>query len=408
MLLQQTRELHHIQYTLLRPLDFSGIRPHAAQAASQAAKGRILTGQQLVSISQTLNTARNIRRHIDGITTENPNLLDALPRLVSSFRTWPEVQSEIRRCIDEFGEVQETADGALRDLRGQMRATDSEIRKQLNAIMTRYSDAIQDRVITVRYDRFVIPVKMGRKGSFKSGVVHDASASGNTAYIEPASVRRMNDRRRQLAAMEKARVRAILKRLSEKVVAPIVQDVFNLEKVIGVLDAGVGRASFSKMLDCVDVVFDNDRPLRLRGVRHPLLSCKAMADTRKEEGLEECDWKTRVVASDYILPKDVRCVCITGPNTGGKTISLKALGISVLMAKAGMFVPASAEWNSAARIPYFDKVLADIGDDQSLVQSLSTFSGHVRRIKSILASSTGKSLVLLDEIGSGTVSLGDV
>lgn len=451
-LLAETREVSLLEYALCKPLNFSGVHD-VAPLVQLAEKGKMLTGKQLISVAETLRAARNIRRHIEAAVppgaSAHPEDLSILKEMVSTFRTWPDAERDISRCIDDFGDVVDSADPELRGIRNSLREALSEVRAQLNGIMSRHAEAIQDRVITQRYDRFVIPVKMSRKADFRRGTVHDASASGSTAYIEPASVRPLNDRLRELAARERARVNAILRRLSGDVVAPIADDICNLGHVLAQLDAAAARARCSHSLDAIDVVFDDTKPLKLLGARHPLLSWKAKAEAqarqsdstardtsalsgqRKDETRfvktrSEPEWKSAVIPSSYVLDDDVRCVCVTGPNTGGKTLSLKTLGTCVLMAKAGLFVPAKSpsflqimarenrldtavnkddeeEELDTARIPFFDSVLADIGDDQSLVQSLSTFSGHVRRIKRILAASTPRTLVLLDEIGSGTV-----
>lgn len=310
----------------------------------------------------------------------------------------------------------DTFDPPLRQIRADIRATSADVSARLNRIMGSHAEAMQERVITMRYDRFVIPVKTPRKVIFKRSVVHDVSASRGTTYLEPAAVRHLNDRLRMLAAKERARINKVLRELSD-LVAPLRHDVTHLCDVICELDVATAKASASHELGAVDVQFDNSKPLQLLGVRHPLLSWRAMTRTQSTEQQsssgqtaewEEPLWKREVVPTNYQLPDDVRSVCVTGPNTGGKTLALKSLGVSVLMAKAGMCVPGVLQKNGYedqvyARIPYFDNVLADIGDDQSLVQSLSTFSGHVERIKRILAASTSDSLVLLDEIGSGTV-----
>lgn len=433
LLLAETRELHHLEFQRCKPLSFAGIHD-VSDLVRFAAKGGVLKGKELVRVAGTLRGARAMRRQVDVVVADGAEL-PILKGLVSTFRTWPEVEGEIMCCLDETGDVLESADVELRGIRLGLKEGFAEVRAMLNQIMARQADAIQDRLITQRYDRFVIPVKVSRKGEFRRGVVHDFSSTGSTAYIEPAAVRPINDRLRTLAAQEKARVNAILRRLSVEVVAPATEDICSLATVLGQIDAAAARARCSMSLDAVDVVFDDSKPLKLLGARHPLLLWKAMAEVRRagqvEDGRrEERDpaWKKMVVPSSYVLGEDVRCVCVTGPNTGGKTLSLKTLGTCVLMAKAGMFVPAKRPSSVAtmaresgldierdeqqeledmktARIPYFDSVLADIGDDQSLVQSLSTFSGHVQRIKRILAASTSKTLVLLDEIGSGTVSL---
>lgn len=413
-LLQHTRALHYMYFTLLKPIDFHGVFSVAA-LVHQAAKGALLTGAQLRQIADTLSAARRIRRTIDAIDDDR---LLILQQLVSELRTYPDIDTRINALIDDFGQVVDTFDPPLRRIRADMRTTSSDITAQLNELMSRYADAMQERVVTMRYDRFVVPVKTHRKGIFKRAIVHDVSASGLTTYMEPASVRRLNDRMRQLAAQERARVNQVLRELCE-LVAPIQHDMSTLCDIISQLDIAAAKARASHELDAIDVQFDNERPLHLLGVRHPLLSWQAMTQHHHESETQQADddlaahgpkWKASVVPTSYVLSDDIRCVCVTGPNTGGKTLALKTLGVTVLLAKIGMFVPGTrqtavgdGEHSSAATIPYFENVLADIGDDQSLVQSLSTFSGHVQRIKRILASSTPNSLVLLDEIGSGTV-----
>eukprot|EP00177_Eucheuma_denticulatum_P003030 GFKZ01005451.1.p1 GENE.GFKZ01005451.1~~GFKZ01005451.1.p1 ORF type:complete len:980 (-),score=152.46 GFKZ01005451.1:2475-5414(-) len=442
-LLSQTREIHYLEVTLQKPIPFAGV-DDILSLVQLASKGKLLTGKELVSIAQTLAAARAVRRHIEAAATDGgtdacPSVsqLPCLKAMVAPFRTWPEKELEIMRCLDDFGDVTEAADPELREVRLQLRQSLSDVRAKMQDLMARHSDAIQERVIMQRYDRFVLAVKMSRKGEFRRGIVHDASSTGSTAYIEPASVKPLNDRMRQLAAKEKARVNAVLKRLSSVVVAPILEDVTIIGKILAEMDIAAARARTSYELGAVDVVFDDDRPLKLLGARHPLLVWKAMEeekygtegnsrgsiDAGDHETSQEPSWEQSVVPSSYELDENVRCICVTGPNTGGKTLTLKTLGICVLMAKAGLFVPAKAPFavsklpgeldptsssytpqdsHSKARLPYFDGVLADIGDDQSLVQSLSTFSGHVMRIKRIMAMSTPRTLVLLDEIGSGT------
>lgn len=455
-LLSQTREVHYLEYQLHQPLSFSGVHD-ATTLVNLAEKGKILTGKELVAVAHTLAAARAIRRHIESAAIDMPDpkhpaQLTSLKEMIAPFRTWPEKEKEIVRCLDDFGEVTSAADPQLATVRAALRHAFDEARAKLNDIMAKHADAIQERVLMQRYDRFVIAVKMSRKGDFRRSIVHDVSSTGSTAYIEPASVKPLNDRLRELVAKEKARVNAVLRKLSSEIVAPIAEDVRRIGNTLAQIDAAAAKARCSYALGAVDVVFDNEKPLKLLGARHPLLVWKAMDDERYSEGGPEGEsdvrrtiersandfandlgdglfkeplWKTSVIPSSYHLNKHVRCVCVTGPNTGGKTLCLKTLGTCVLMAKAGLFVPAKApstfakltrehgltnsepadaELEDSATIPYFDAILADIGDDQSLVQSLSTFSGHVRRIKRILAASSPQTLVLLDEIGSGTVS----
>lgn len=512
-LLALTRDAYRLEYVLAKPLRFAGVEDIAGEVR-MAAKGAALDGKVLVKVADTLRAARLVRRHVEaanaggaeeedmsegeggagggrslngmdardramlramraatesGSGSGGGQRLPALAALVTEVRSWPDVEAEIRETVDDFGDVFDSCDSQLAGLRRGIKDVNAAIREKLMAAMAANSDAIQDRVITTRFDRFVIPVKMSHKAKFSKGIVHDVSATGATAYIEPHAVRGLNDKLRELGSREKARCLTVLRKLSTEVVAQTVDDVDHLSSVLAIADAACARARASRSLNGVDVVFDDDAQVSLRAARHPLLSWQAMQAEAAEirsagkaaEGEEigggggrprVMSWKERVVPSDYVVNDGIRCVCVTGPNTGGKTISLKTLGISVLMAKAGMFVPAegggrtnadkssdaavaakaakalrstavtSRRWPQRAefvdghedddddsgadddivRMPYFDNVLADIGDDQSLVQSLSTFSGHIERIKRILMRTTKKSLVLFDEIGSGT------
>lgn len=425
-LLNQTREMRRLEQMLAQPLEF---RPASdvTYVSNLASKGRVLTAVELLSIAQTLSVGRVVRKQI--VSTEE-DVFPTLHAIVSPLKTVFAAEKEILRCIDEYAEIVESADDSLSNVRGGMRAATNEARAILSSLMTRNSDAIQDRLITTRYDRFVIPVKVSHKARFRSCVVHDTSTTGQTVYIEPSSVRPINDRLKQLVSKERAIIQAILQRLSHKVVAPVADDIVAVCRAIATLDAAAARAHASDSLRAVDVVFSRGATLDLPAARHPLLmwaatSSSKFSDKSDSDGCnsDEPAWKRKVVPSTYAPPEGVRCVCVTGPNTGGKTLSLKTLGICALMAKAGLFIPAevplslqnlfSGEASPNAdeahvTIPYFDKVLADIGDDQSLVQSLSTFSGHVRRIKRILTESTPQTLVLLDEIGSGTVRLSNI
>lgn len=425
-LLQQTREIRHLEHVITFPLEFSPARD-VKHLADFAVKGRTLTAADLLTIAKTLAVGRIIRKHI---VSADPDTFSTLHNLASPLKTSFAAEKEILRCIDEYGDVVDAADDALRNVRGGIRAATAEARTTLTELMNRHSDAIQDRLITSRYDRYVIPVKVSHKAKFRSCVIHDTSATGQTVYLEPAAVRSINDRLKQFVSKEKAIIHAILRKLSLEVVAPVASDIAALCGVIATLDAAAARAHASDSLHAVDVIFSESSSLNLPAARHPLLmwatvdaAMGANYGSRSngiETGESMSPWKGRVVPSTYAPPQGVRCVCVTGPNTGGKTLSLKTLGVCALMARAGLFIPSDippsleallSDFSSSKRvdeahvtIPYFDKVLADIGDDQSLVQSLSTFSGHVRRIKRILGASTSQSLVLLDEIGSGTVS----
>jgi DNA mismatch repair protein MutS2 len=352
-------------------------------ALERVERGGVLSGEELIQIATTLGTARRLRRLIDE--------QEHLPRLqewVSSLRTYPELEQEIFRCLDEHGEVRDSASPALADLRRQHRLFRSQIQERLQEVMSQCPQALQDTLIGQRQGRFVLMVKATHRDLIR-GLVHDSSASGATLYVEPYAVVELGNRLRETEARLRAEEERILAALSAQVGA-VAADLEHLQAVMVRLEVALARARYSLWLE-------GNRPqfvaggLRLRRVRHPLLWWQARQEGK---GLE-------VVPIDFTLPESIRAVVITGPNTGGKTVALKTLGLLVLMAKAGIFLPAQ----DPPQLPWFDGVYADIGDEQSLEQNLSTFSGHIHRISRIvqaLQSSPAPALVLLDEVGAGT------
>ena len=234
----------------------------------------------------------------------------------------------------------------------------------------------------------MIPVKAPQKDAIP-GIVHDTSTSGATLYVEPHATVELNNRLRQLTRQEQTEVERILRQLTQQV-AEVHDDLHRLLMILTQLDLATARARYSYWLGANRPRFIDRHggdPITLRQLRHPLL----LWQQHHEQG-------PAVVPIDGVIPAHIQAVVITGPNTGGKTVTLKTLGLAMLMAKAGLFVPAQ----EPVELPWFDQVLADIGDEQSLQQSLSTFSGHVRRIQTIVEVATAQSLVLLDEVGAGT------
>jgi DNA mismatch repair protein MutS2 len=333
-------------------------------------------------IATTLSTARQLRRTVDRF----PELVN-LNGLVSDLRTFPELEQEIHHCIDDQGDVTDRASEKLRGIRDRTQQSRQQVQKLLQGILQRKSGALQELLITQRSDRFVVPVKAAQKDAIP-GIVHDTSASGVTLYIEPQSTISLNNQIRQLARQEQEESERVRRALSEKVAA-VQPDLEVLLDIVTQLDLASARARYSLWLDGNPPTFvePSERTLTLRQLRHPLL----LWQQKHEQGME-------VVPIDVTVRSQTTVVAITGPNTGGKTVTLKNIGLAVLMAKAGLFVPA----RDPVELPWFDRVLADIGDEQSLQQSLSTFSGHVRRIQAMVETLTPQSLVLLDEVGAGT------
>ncbi len=382
-LLTQTKEVYHLETALTTSLSFEGIHD-IGDSLERAQLHGILSCEELLAIATTLAGMRNLRRMIDS----QPDI-PVLKALVEDLRTYPELEQDIHHCIDERAEVADRASPQLGAIRGQLKQVRDRIYQTLQQIMQRQSGAVQQQLITQRSDRFVIPVKAPQKDSIP-GIVHDSSTTGATLYIEPNAIVEMNNRLRVLLRQEKAEEEAILRALTEKVAA-VNEDLERLLAIATTLDLATARARYSYWLKANPPRFIHRSAaevINLRQLRHPLL----VWQHEHEQGM------VAVVPIDLIIAPHIRVVAITGPNTGGKTVTLKTLGLAALMAKIGLFIPA----REPVELPWFDQVLADIGDEQSLEQSLSTFSGHIRRITRILAAMSSESLVLLDEVGAGT------
>lgn len=411
-LLTQTKQIYELEARVATGLSFDGIQDIGDSLERAELRG-LLAGDELLAIATTLAGARNVRR-----TIENHEDLEILLALVADLRTYPEVEQEIHRCIDERGQVADRASTKLAEIRAEIRRTRSQINQKLQNIIQVKSNALQEAIITQRGDRYVIPVKSSHKDVIP-GIVHDTSTSGVTLYVEPNSVVPMGNQLRQALRREEVEEEAIRRTLTEQV-AEIIPDLERLLAIMTVLDLATARSRYGQWLKANPPRFvnpHNHEQITLRNLRHPLL----LWQQQYEEGHE-------VVPVDLVINPDIRVVTITGPNTGGKTVTLKTLALAALMAKVGLFIPA----REPVEIPWFEQILADIGDEQSLQQSLSTFSGHIRRISRILEaidnsqkstvnsedinnspplplspsptpiSPPPSSLILLDEVGAGT------
>ncbi|MEH1915198.1 endonuclease MutS2 [Nostoc sp.] len=392
-LLEQTKEVYQLESRLTTGLSFEGIQD-IGDSLERAERSGVLAGEELLAIATTLAGARSLRRVID-----NQEDLPILTDLVADLRTYPELEQEIHRCIDERAQVTDRASQKLGEIRTDLRRLRSQITQKLQNILQAKSGAVQEQLITQRSDRYVIPVKAPQKDAIP-GIVHDTSTSGATLYVEPNSVVPLGNQLRQIIRREQAEEEAIRRVLTEQVAA-VKPDLERLLAIATTLDMATARSRYSFWLGANPPRFiqrEDKEIITLRNLRHPLL----VWQQQHEQGQP-------VVPVDLLINPLIRVVTITGPNTGGKTVTLKTLGLAALMAKVGLFVPA----REPVEIPWFDKVLADIGDEQSLQQSLSTFSGHIRRISRILEALGDEgesnapcpmpnSLVLLDEVGAGT------
>ncbi|BAZ70208.1 MutS2 family protein [Fischerella sp. NIES-4106] len=363
-LLTQTKEVYQLESRLTTGLSFEGIQD-IGDSLERAELQGVLAGDELLAIATTLAGSRNLRRVID-----NQPDLPILIELVADLRTYPELEQEIHRCIDERGQVSDRASQKLADIRIELRKLRNQITQKLQNIIQVKSNAVQEQLITQRSDRYVIPVKAPQKDAIP-GIVHDTSASGATLYIEPNSIVPLGNQLRQLVRREQAEEEAIRRALTQQV-AEVKPDLEKLLAIATTLDLATAKARYSLWLQANPPRFINRQEneyITLRQLRHPLL----IWQQQHEQG-------STVVPVDLLIQAEIKVVTITGPNTGGKTVTLKTLGLAALMAKVGLFVPA----REPVELPWFDQILADIGDEQSLQQNLSTFSGHIRRISRIL------------------------
>ncbi|OLP18837.1 endonuclease MutS2 [Leptolyngbya sp. 'hensonii'] len=382
ILLAQTQEVYRLESRLSAGLNFDGITDIGA-ALERADRGGILAGTDLFAIATTLAGARTLRRMID----DQPDL-PVLTVLVADLRTYPELEQEIHRCIDEQGRVMDRASPKLAGIRERQGQFRDQLHQTLQRILQSKSNAVQEQLITQRADRFVIPVKASHKDAIP-GIVHDSSTSGLTLYVEPQSTVPLNNQLRQLARQEQVEEEAVRQALTEQVAA-VLPDLERLLAIVTTLDLATARARYALWMEANPprfIEWGGSDPIVLRQLHHPLL----VWQHQHEQGRP-------VVPIDLVIRPQIRVVAITGPNTGGKTVTLKTLGLAMVMARAGLFVPA----REPVELPWFSQVLADIGDEQSIEQNLSTFSGHIRRISRILAAMDDRSLVLLDEVGAGT------
>lgn len=355
--------------------------PELADVSPQLKRLKVqasLNGTELAQITQVLRTSMAVQNFFEGLV-EKKIRLRTIDNLATSLVTIPEVTRRLARSLDPDGRVTDEASTKLHGVRQLITQTEVDIRHELERY-TRGKQAkkLSDPIITIRNDRYVIPVLAQYRNQF-GGVVHDQSASGQTLYIEPGSVVELNNRLRQAQIEERQEVRKVLAELSD-LVRPYRNDIAQNAQLLGHLDLINAKAKLAAAMKASVPLLNQEGEVNLRMARHPLID------------------QEKVVANDIALGKDYQAIVITGPNTGGKTITLKTLGLIQLMAQSGMFIPA----NENSTVAIFDNVFADIGDEQSLEQNLSTFSGHMENVKRILEQITANSLVLLDELGAGT------
>jgi len=346
-------------------------------------EGSVLPPMDLVRIGDSLETAGAIRRAIGSVKGVCPRLHGIASRLDGQ----PELVAAIRTAVEETGAVRDAASRELADVRRRLHELRDRIQARLQSLLTdpRFQSSIAESIITVRNDRYVIPVKANARGGLK-GVVQDRSASGVTLFVEPQEIVELNNQLRLLERDEAEEVRKVLTRLTAEL-RPKADAILRTMRLAAELDARCAAARLANRLSCAPPSLKEGGPLILVRARHPLLA----AQSARPGGPE-------VVPIDLRVGGDFDALLITGPNTGGKTVALKTAGLLSLMASAGLHLPASGD----SEVPFFHGVMADIGDEQSIEQSLSTFSSHIGNIRRIVEGTGPATLVLLDELGAGT------
>ncbi len=373
----------------LQDLNIGGshdIRPQA----DLAARGGVLEPQQLLDVKVTLIACRELKKFLEKKADEYPRLADLALGLPESHG----IVDAITRVLSERGEVLDSASEKLARIRREVRTARDRLMARLQKYLTDSASKLQEQIITQRDGRYVIPLRAEFKGQIKA-IVHDQSSSGATLFIEPLPVVELNNQVRELELAERDEERRILAELSALVGTHAEELKYGIEN-LAALDLAFAKAKYAEELHASEPLFrgikengkkkavEAEHPssfsFRLFKARHPLLD------------------QSTVVPIDFDIPENKHAVVITGPNTGGKTVALKTVGLLVLMAQSGLHIPAQ----SGSELPLFHSVHADIGDEQSIEQSLSTFSSHITNIVRILKQADARSLVILDELGAGT------
>lgn len=356
-------------------VSFSGVKD-IGESLKRLEVGSSLSAHELLRVSGILTVAARAKSYDRSDGSEERT--DSLSERFEQLSPLTPINNEIKRCIISEDEISDDASAGLRHVRRQISLTSERIHGAMQSALNACRNYLQDAIITQRDGRYCLPVKAEYK-SLVRGMVHDASQTGSTLFIEPASVVKLNNDLRELYIQEKKEIEAVLAELS----ARLSEYTFELSedvRILTELDVIFAKASLSLSYSGIKPVFNNDRIIDIRSARHPLIP------------------RDKVVPIDIRLGEGYDLLVITGPNTGGKTVSLKTTGLFTLMGQAGLHIPAG----EGSRLGIFDEVYADIGDEQSIEQSLSTFSGHMTNTVEILKNADSRSLCLFDELGAGT------
>ncbi|HKL98804.1 MAG TPA: endonuclease MutS2 [Mobilitalea sp.] len=383
----QLTEIMHLQKEtsdalsrLLRKgsVSFSGI--HDIRPSIMRLKiGSNLGAGELLHISSDLDATLRLKAYGEYTGKEGDDQeVDSLTEYFAGLEPLTPLNNEIKRCIISEEEIADDASPELKSVRRAIRNTNDKIHGELSSILNSSRTMLQENIITMRNGRYCLPIRSEYKNQFQ-GMIHDQSSTGSTLFVEPMSVVRLNNELKELAVKEQAEIEKVLAELS----GLAAEHAENLEfdfNTLSELDFIFARATLSKQMKCTEPLFNDKGILNIKKARHPLIDAK------------------KVVPIDIMIGKDFSMLIITGPNTGGKTVSLKTIGLLTLMGQAGLHIPAYDN----SELAVFEEVYADIGDEQSIEQSLSTFSSHMTNIVSIIDKADEKSLVLFDELGAGT------
>lgn len=350
--------------------------PDVRQILKRLNAALYLNCEELLNVAKALKAIRICREQL---ATENEETM-RLSSIASDLISHRYIEDEIQRCVLSEDELFDGASPALARIRRNKRIANEKVREKLNSIIRSQTQSkyLQDPIITIRNGRFVIPVKQEYRANIP-GLIHDQSGSGQTLFIEPTAVVELGNEFKKLVIEEQAEVERILTELTA-IIKPSANDIYADLMKLGRIDLIFAKAKLAKQLRCVQPKLNKNGKIKIVKGRHPLIP----------------DYK--VVPTDVWLGTDFTTLIVTGPNTGGKTVTLKTIGLFTLMAQSGMFVPA----NVGTELSVFESVFADIGDEQSIEQSLSTFSSHMKNVVGILNEATDSSLVLIDELGAGT------
>ncbi len=354
-------------------MPFHGIRDISGMLES-AKRGRVLSAQELVQEIHFIQGVRSVSAYEKELRDiEHPCIHDLCDTLSVHTKT----EKILSQCFDDYGEILDNATPELRSIRLGLKKADQEIASAAQRFLAAHPDSVVDSIVTYRAGRAVVLVRASDKNAF-GGMLYGDSASGQTSYIEPASLVGPNNRKQELIEQERIEIEKILTMCSQEVQAIALEELANLETCT-ILDTIFAKAQWGHARDAAAAQLCEEKRLSIIKARHPLIDPK------------------KVVANTYEIADPRRILLITGPNTGGKTVSMKIIGLFTMMTYIGM--PVTAE---SAVIPFFDHIYVDIGDDQSVSESLSSFSAHIQKQAEVMRSATGDSLVLLDEVGSGT------